>query len=52
MYLSKEHVEMFKSGSKPDNWKINPPSLNNLSIMFKGQMEQIKEHIGQRSFDE
>jgi uncharacterized damage-inducible protein DinB len=52
MYLSEEHFEMFKSGSKPSDWKTQPPSLDDLSVMFKEQMEHMKNHLEHRSFDE
>lgn len=52
MYLSEEYFGMFKSGSKPADWQTQPPSLDELSFMFKGQMEHIKKHLEQRSLDE
>lgn len=52
MYLSEEHFEMFKGGSKPTDWKIQPPSLNELSLMFKGQMMHIKKQLEHRSLEE
>jgi uncharacterized damage-inducible protein DinB len=52
MYLSEEHFNMFKSGTKPDDWKTVPPTLEELSEMFKGQMEHIKAQLENRSMDE
>ncbi|MBY6036614.1 DinB family protein [Fictibacillus nanhaiensis] len=52
MYLSEDHYEMFKSGSKPADWNTEPPTLNELSTMFKEQMDHMKKHLEGRSFDE
>jgi hypothetical protein len=52
MYLSPEHFEMFKSGSKPADWTTQPPTLEELSSMLKGQMEHIKNQLKDRSFEE
>ncbi|SFB19680.1 MULTISPECIES: DinB family protein [unclassified Bacillus (in: firmicutes)] len=52
MYLSPEHFEMFKSGSKPADWTTQPPSLEELTGMFKGQIDHIKKHLEGRSFEE
>ncbi|WP_335871632.1 DinB family protein [Bacillus sp. 2205SS5-2] len=52
MYLSEEQFEMFKSGSKPADWHTEPPTLDEISEMFNGQIDHIKKHLENRSMDE
>lgn len=52
MYLSQEHFEMFKSGSKPSDWKTEAPNIEELTNMFEEQMEHIKKYLEHRNSDE
>jgi uncharacterized damage-inducible protein DinB len=51
-YLSEEHLTMFKSGSKPSDWQVQPPSLEQLASLLKGQLEHIKSQLETRNLEE
>ncbi|NBD24919.1 DinB family protein [Paenibacillus glycinis] len=52
-YLSEAHISMFKSGSKPADWgQTQPPTLEELATLLKGQMEHIKSQFGTKNLEE
>lgn len=49
--LPENYVELFGSGTKPSDWKSDVPSVEELSIQLKDQLERLKQIPAER-FDE
>lgn len=39
--LSKEFIDSFKGGTKPDDWQVEPPSYEEIVTLLEQQVEQV-----------
>jgi hypothetical protein len=42
MNVPNEYIQLFVPGTKPDDWKITPPTLEELKTLLTAQPERIK----------
>ncbi|MFC7372982.1 DinB family protein [Fictibacillus iocasae] len=50
--VPKHYRELFGFGTKPADWKLSPPTLNELKTRLSDQAEHIAQHFGYRLDEE
>ncbi|MFC0187388.1 DinB family protein [Fictibacillus aquaticus] len=50
--VPKHYRELFGYGTRPSDWKLSPPTLDELKNRLADQVDHIKEHFGRRLDEE